>query len=54
MHHSGIDKDCLHVQVMPSLTGFHILETGEAQSKEMEEAVLIAEFPLQSSEMYPN
>ena len=54
MHHSGIDKACLCVQVVPSLTRFNILEIAEVQSKEMEGTVLITEFPLQSSEMYHN
>jgi len=30
------------------------LETGEVQSKEMGGAVLITDFTMQSSEMYPN
>lgn len=54
MCHSGIDKARLCVQVVPPLTGFHILEIGEVQSKEKEGVVLITELPLQSSEMYPN
>lgn len=54
MHHSGIDKACLCVQDVPSLTGFHIFTTGEEQSKETERAVLITKFPLKSSEMCPS
>lgn len=54
MRRSGIDKACLCVQDVPSLTGFHIFKTGEEQSKERERAVLITEFPLQSSEMCPS
>lgn len=54
MHYSGIDKACLCMQVVPSLTLSLILEIGEVQSKETGRAVHITEFPLQSLEVKPN